>query len=165
VDALIEILESWVVRGETPPPTRSDSHLLGAAEGNRALALPEVACPTGAYYIFPPGIERHRAYLTAFAPYDGSTLEPLDGRGYLVDLNHNNVRDRCETIDEAWQRRAEEGEQTGVLLPGQRLTHEAYVRAVEQAASELVALRLLGRVALADYLERARASTVGLDAG
>jgi len=168
-DALIDDLDAWVARGVAPWPTRSDSYLLGDVDGdgireNPAVALPETACPTGAYYIFPPGVDPGRGgtQLTAFAPYDGADQEPLDSRGYFVDMNHNNIRDQRETLDEAWQRRAVEGATTGTLAPGETLTHERYVRCVVDVAAELVGERLLSPLAGAYYVEQARASSVGL---
>jgi hypothetical protein len=121
-----------------------------------------VACPTGVYYTYPEGLQRFANYVTTFASYDGSSLEPLDGRGRFVDMNHNNVRDQRETVEAAWHRRAEEGQRSGVLQPGQRLPLDRYVDAVEQVASKLVAQRLLSAAARDDYVERARASSIGL---
>ncbi|HZU04560.1 MAG TPA: alpha/beta hydrolase domain-containing protein [Chloroflexota bacterium] len=168
-DALIDVLDAWVAQGVEPPPTRSDSYLLGDVDrdGIRehpAVALPEVACPTGVYYVFPEGVDpgRRGTQLTAFAAYDGASLEPLDSRGFLVDMNHNGIRDQRETISQAWQRRLHEGETSGVLAPGETLTPQQYVSCVERAASELVAQRLLSREALAYYLEQAAQSPVGI---
>ncbi len=73
-------------------------------------------------------------------------------------MNHNNIRDRRETIDEAWQRRAAEGETTGILAPGETLTPERYLRCVEDVATELVGQRLLSPLAGAYYVEQARAA-------
>jgi hypothetical protein len=125
--------------------------------------LPETACPTGAYYTFPEplGFTRRGTQVTAFAAYDGAGEEPLDARGYFVDMNHNNTRDRRETIDQAWQRRAAEGETSGILAPGERVTPERYARCVEEAAAELVAQRLLSPAAGVYYAAQARASNVG----
>ena len=170
-DAAIDSLDAWVARGVAPWPTRSDSYLLGDVDGdgvreNRAVALPEAACPTGAYYVFPEalGFSRRGTQVTAFAAYDGRGEEPLDARGYFVDLNHNNIRDQRETIGEAWQRRAAEGETTGILAPGEALTPERYRRCVEDVAAELVGQRLLSPLAGAYYVEQARASSVGVAA-
>ncbi len=42
-------------------------------------------------------------------PSDEEFLEPMDRRGYPVDMDHNGIRDRRETLTQAWQRRWQEG--------------------------------------------------------
>ncbi|HLH23895.1 MAG TPA: alpha/beta hydrolase domain-containing protein [Chloroflexota bacterium] len=160
-DALVDALDAWVTGGQAPTPNRSDSYLLGGANGSGlerpAIRLPEIACPTGTYYVFPDGIEPQRlgTQVTAFAAYDGAGLEPLDNRGYLIDMNHNNTRDQRETVTQAWQRRAVEGEPSGTLLPDESLTPAAYAACVEQAAAELVTANLLSPAAFRHYVEQA----------
>jgi hypothetical protein len=71
-DAVFDILDNWVDRGIEPPPTRSDSYDLGdvnrdGINENPAIALPEIACPTGIYYNFPKGVKASGT--TAFEPY------------------------------------------------------------------------------------------------
>jgi hypothetical protein len=109
-DALIERLDSWVEKDIAPTPTKSDLMKLSRANNginkDSAVALPEIACPLGTYYIFPPQLEpgRRGGQETAFAAFDGTNLEPLDGRGVFVDMNGNGVRDKRETVTQAWQR-------------------------------------------------------------
>jgi hypothetical protein len=57
------------------------------------------------------------------AGFDKAWLEPLDSLGYLVDMNHNLVRDTRDTIEQAYRRRARVGKQHGVLDFNQPLTH------------------------------------------
>ena len=80
----------------------------------------------------------------------------------MVDMNRNGIRDRRETIAQAWQRRAAEGERTGVLMPNEELTPEKYQSCVEQAASALVAQGLLSGEAFAHYVEQAAQPPLGL---
>src|ERR1043166_9186686 len=127
-DSLIDRLDSWVEKDIAPTPTKSDLMELGRANnigngtnGNSAVAQPEVACPLGVYYIFPPQLDpgRRGGQETAFAAFDGTNLEPLDGRGVFVDMNGSGVRDKRETLSEAWQR-------IGLLKAGQKLTQAGY---------------------------------------
>lgn len=71
-DALFDILDRWVEQGIEPPPTRSDAPDLGDADRdgyneNPAIRMPEVACPTGVYYLYPEGCKN--TSLTGFAAY------------------------------------------------------------------------------------------------
>ncbi len=95
------------------------------------------------------------------AGFDPEWLEPLDRRGYLVDLNHNKVRDTRETVEQAWQRRWREGERYGTLAPWERLTHDQYVGCVSRAASDLFRDNLLSGSALKYYVGVALDSGVG----
>ena len=182
-EALIDGLDRWVDQDVAPGPTRSDDYSLGDADGdgqieNPAIALPEIACPTGVYYEFPDGITSPGR--TGFAPYlrqrrpavnadteslplgfEEAWLEPLDSRGYLVDMNQNHVRDTRDSIAEAWQRRAREGKKTGILGPQEVLTHARYVSCVARAASELLEQNLLSESAVLDYIKKATDSDVG----
>ncbi len=145
---------------------------------NSAIALPEIACPTGVYYEFPPGVSRpgrtgFTAYLeTPQRPVNADTtplppdfeenwLEPLGSRGYLVDMNKNHVRDARPSITQAWRRRTREGERYGVLGPEEVLTHDRYVSCVSRVASELFDQRLLGESAMLHYIQAAIASDIG----
>jgi hypothetical protein len=174
-EALIAALDRWVEQGVAPSPTRSDAHYLG---GRGAVQLPEVACPTGIYIEYSkeapqPGSTTFIAYSRLTRPsfnadvlplprgYDPEWLEPLDRRGYLVDMNKNGVRDARESIEEAWQRRWREGETYGVLKPREALTHDKYVSCVEQVTSDLVSENLLSKTAAAYYVRMARQSDVG----
>ena len=154
-EALIDLLDRWVVKGEAPPPSKSDLTALGAND-NPGIALPEVACPLGVYYAMPAvhGTSRRSYQETAFAAFDGADLEPLDGRGQFVDMNGNGVRDKRESIVQAWRR-------LGLLKPGERLTQAKYAACVANAAARLVEQGLLPTRVLAHYVNQAKANGVG----
>jgi len=154
-DALIDRMDAWVEKDVPPPATKSDMvERVGAHKNgndkNPAVALPEVACPLGVYYIFPPGLDpgRRGGQETALASFDGANLEPLDGRGLLVDMNGNGVRDKRETVSQAWQR-------LGLLKPGQKLTQAFYANCVNASASKLVKEGLLPKKVGEFYVEQA----------
>lgn len=160
-DALIDRLDSWVEKDVPPPPTMADFAELGGMNSdgtikNPAVALPEVACPLGVYYVFPvyyvpprgvdPG--RRGGQETAFAAFDGTNMEPLDSRGVIVDMNGDGLRDKRETMSQAWQR-------LGLLKPGQKLTRAVYSACVNAAASKLVKEGLLPKKVGEFYVEQA----------
>jgi hypothetical protein len=154
-DALIDRMDAWVEKDVPPPATKTDMVEAGGAnkngnDKNSAVALPEVACPLGVYYIFPPALDpgRRGGQETAFAPFDGANLDPLDGRGMFVDLNGNGVRDKRETVSQAWQR-------LKLLKPGQKLTQGFYANCVNAAASKLVKEGLLPKKVGEFYVEQA----------
>jgi hypothetical protein len=139
-----------------PPPTKSDLMELGdvnkdGINENAAIALPEVACPLGVYHIFPRGVDpaRRGGQETEFARFDGVNLEPLDERGEFVDMNGNGVRDKRETVAQAWQR-------LGLVKAGQKLTQAAYVNCVKNAAAKLVKEGLLPKKVGEYYVEHAQ---------
>ena len=88
-------------------------------------------------------------------------LEPLDSRGYLVDMNKNHVRDTRESVTQAWRRRAEEGKKYGILGPYEDLTHARYVSCVTQVVSELMEQKLLSESAVLEYIRKAVDSDIG----
>jgi hypothetical protein len=142
-DALIDRLDMWVEKDIPPPPTKSDLAELGDVNKDgvvehSAVALPEVACPLGVYHVFPATLNpgRRGGQETGFAPFDGTNLEPLDGRGVFVDMNGDGVRNKRETVSQAWQR-------LGLLKPGQRFTQSVYVSCVKNAVAKLVQNGLL----------------------
>ena len=160
-DALIDRLDLWVEKDVPPPPTMSDFAELGGrnSEGtikNPAVALPEVACPLGVYYVFPvyyallPGLDaaRRGGQETAFAVFDGTNMEPLDSRGVFVDMNGDGVPDKRETVSQAWRR-------LGLLKSGQKLTQAVYSSCVNTAASKLVKEGLLPKKVGEYYVEQA----------
>jgi len=160
-EALLDLLDRWVVNGEAPPPTRSDLLSLGDADRdgvneNPAIALPEVACPLGVYHAMPAvhGTSRRSYQETGFAAFDGADLEPLDGRGQFVDMNGNGVRDKRETLVQAWTR-------LGLLKAGERLTVGKYTACVANAAAKLVEQGLLPPRLLTHYVSRAAAGGIG----
>jgi Alpha/beta hydrolase domain len=154
-EALVDLLDRWVVKGEAPPPSKSDLPALGGNE-NPAIALPEAACPLGVYYVMPAvhGTSRRSYQETAFAAFDGADLEPLDGRGQFVDMNGNGVRDQRETVVQAWTR-------IGLLKSGERLTHGKYAACVAHAAARLVEQGLLPTRVLAHYVNQAKTNGLG----
>jgi hypothetical protein len=158
IESVLDLLDGWVEKGVAPPPTKSDlADLAGgraALNRNAAIALPEIACPLGVRYVFPPvhGDARRGFQETAFAAFDGASTEPLDGRGQLVDMNRNGVRDTRETIAQAWTR-------LGLLKSGERFDRRRYAACVANAAAALVEQGLLPQGALAFYAKRATAGT------
>ncbi len=154
-DALIDRLDDWVEKGTAPTPSKTDAADLstagknGRSDDNGAVALPEVACPLGVYYAYPLEVNppRRGGQETAFAPFDGINLEPLDSRGTLVDMNGNGVRDKRETVTQAWQRLKR-------LKSGQKLTAAAYRSCVKGAATKLVNEGLLPAKVGEYYIER-----------
>jgi hypothetical protein len=155
MESFIDMLDRWVDKGIAPPPTRSDLAEIagGEREGhsrNPAIALPEVACPRGERFVFPPahGVSRRSFQETGFAAFDGTNLEPLDGHGRLVDMNHNGVRDRRETIREAWLR-------LGLIKAAEPFGRRAYVACIAKAAANLVSEGFLPPGLIAWYVRRA----------
>jgi Alpha/beta hydrolase domain len=154
-DAMIDRMDAWVEKDVPPPATKTDMVEPGVAnkndnDKNSAVALPEVACPLGVYYIFPPAVDpgRRGGQETAFAPFDGTNSEPVDGRGMFVDMNGDGVRDKRESVSQAWQR-------LGLLKPGQKLTQAVYFACVNAAASKLVKEGLLPKKVGEFYVEQA----------
>jgi hypothetical protein len=153
-DSLIDRLDEWVDKGIAPTASKSDAQDSSGADGNgrnvnASIALPEIACPLGVYYAYPPEIDpgRRGGQETAFAPFDGVNLEPLDARGTLIDMNGNGKRDKRESVSQAWQRLA-------LLKPGQKLTAAAYQSCVKEAATKLVKQGLLPAKVGEYYIER-----------
>ena len=77
-------------------------------------------------------------------------MEPLDGRGIFVNLNGNGVRDKRESVSQAWQR-------LGLLKTGQKLTQAVYSACVNAAAAKLVKEGLLPKKVGEFYTEQAKA--------
>ena len=91
-DALIDRLDEWVEKNKAPTSSKMDAVKVTAQTGKNdeppaAIALPEVACPLGVYFAYPPEVDpgRRGGQETAFAVFDGSNLEPLDGLGNYVE--------------------------------------------------------------------------------
>jgi hypothetical protein len=68
--------------------------------------------------------------VTAFAPFSGEGVEPLDGRGVFVDMNGNGVWDERESTTEAWQR-------LGLLPKDEPLTTQRYLACVTDSVERL----------------------------
>lgn len=182
-DSIIDALDKWVENGVAPSPTRSDAYDLAhpnkdERNENQAIELPEIACPTGIYYEFPEGVKTPgRTGFAAFLreprqalnadtepippEYDKAWLEPLDSRGYFLDMNKNSVRDTRDSITQAWRRRLTAGKKHGILAYNEALTHARYVSCVSDVALELVNQHLLSQDAANDYIAKAAASDIG----
>lgn len=146
MSSLIDHLDAWVERGVPPPPTRSDARLADpAGRGNRqsAITLPEVACPLGVYHPYPGPTSPQ----TAFAAFRSGELEPLDATGF-VDMNGNGVRDRRETVAQAWRR-------MGILERHEELTPQIYIACIRASAEALQKEAFLSDDAVRWYVERA----------
>ena len=152
MDSLIDLLDQWVENGIAPPATQSDLLELGDADGdgfneNEAIALPEMACPLGVFYPYPPAMGAGGVSWTAFAPFDGRSLEPQDGRGVFVDMNLNRYLDHREDVQQAWQR-------LGLLKDKEKFNRESYRACVETVVAGLKRTRFLTEQAAAIYLQQ-----------
>jgi hypothetical protein len=129
MDGAVDLLDDWVENGVEPPKSKSDDP---GVSDIAAIALPEVACPLGQYFPFPPtrGNNSASAGNTTFASYDGAGLEPLDGQLMYVDMNKNGRRDTRETVTQAWRR-------LGLLSASEAFSREKYVACVQQASAKL----------------------------
>ena len=150
MERFIDMMDAWVEKGVSPPPTRSDWTVLGDVNGdgtieNPAVAVPDIACPLGLYFPFP----NSTAGTTSFAPFTGKGLEPLDGNNVFVDMNRNGLWDFRETPTQAWQR-------LGLLKKGETLTSAAYVACVQATAEQLRKDGFFSDKTVAAYVERAK---------
>ncbi|TDI10956.1 MAG: hypothetical protein E2P08_01155 [Acidobacteria bacterium] len=153
IDALIDVLDHWVEQDITPPPSKSDWLELGDVDAdgvieNEAIALPDVACPLGLYYPYPPSRGESGVGWTGFAAFDGQSLEPLDGRGVFVDMNLNRYLDHRESLDQAWHR-------LGLLTPGEKFSRRKYQACVEAAVGQLKQEKLITDRGAARYIQKA----------
>jgi len=153
MDALIDVLDNWVEEDIAPPATLSDWLELGDVDGdgvneNEAIALPEVACPLGLYYPYPPSLGESGVGWTGFATFDGQSLEPLDGRGVFVDMNLNRYLDHRESVDQAWHR-------LGLLKPGEKFSRSKYQTCVEAAVDKLRQEKLITERVATRYVQQA----------
>ncbi|MBI2822165.1 MAG: hypothetical protein HYX74_08065 [Acidobacteria bacterium] len=148
LDGLIDLLDNWVEKGVAPPPSKADA---GIGHGNQmnAISMPEVACPLGQYFPFPSLRGMDGVGLTGFAAYDGTSLEPLDGQIMFVDMNSNGVRDRRETLTEAWHR-------LGLLKPDQSFSRDRYTACVQDAVAGLRKNNLITEKVASLYVEEAK---------
>jgi len=154
MDALIDRLDNWVEGDFAPPASKSDWLELGDVDGdgvieNEAIALPEVACPLGLYYQYPQGFDERRGRMyTGFAPFDGQSLEPMDGRGVFVDMNLNRYLDHRESVDQAWHR-------LGLLNPREKFSRSKYQACVEATVAKLKQEKLITERVAARYVQQA----------
>jgi hypothetical protein len=151
MDGVIDLIDNWVEKGSAPPPTRSDDPTVGA---QAAIDLPETACPLGRYFPYPSLRGTDGVGSTGFAPYDGTSLEPLDGQLQFVDMNGNGRRDKRETITEAWRR-------LGLLERGQTFNRATYVACVENAVAQLRKDNFITEAIGKLYIEEARTTELG----
>ncbi len=165
MDAWIDMLDAWVDRGVAPAPDRADAPSLGDSDGDgnvdrEALSLPATACPLGEYYQFPPSRGMNGVGETAFAPFDGEGVEPLDGRSLaggaawfqqiaFADMNHNGSRDERETVTQAWRR-------IGLLARGEVFSRARYESCVDAVVGRLVAEQFLTAPVAGAYRQHAR---------
>jgi hypothetical protein len=146
---MFDVLDAWVDKGVTPPPTRSDWEELGdtdrdGAIENAGLGLPEVACPLGVYYS-----TTSTSGSILFAPFTGTGLEPLDQNKVFVDMNRNGVWDYRESPARAWRR-------LGLLQPKEELTRDKYVGCIQAAAEKLKQDGFFTEKTVAGYVARAK---------
>lgn len=112
---------------------------------HHAIAFPEVACPLGVYYPYP----KTGATTTAFAAFTGQGEEALDNANKFVDMNHDGVWDRRETLNAAWHR-------LGLLGPREKFTRSKYVACVKKAAGLLHQEGLFTDATMKQYVEQAQ---------
>jgi len=144
------MVDAWADKGIAPPPTHSDSAVLGGASRDGtieypALAFPEIACPLGIYFPYPDSTSG----ATSFAAFTGEGLEPLDGKKVFVDMNRNGVWDYRETPTQAWRR-------LGLLEKTEQLTRDKYVSCVQRAAEQLRKEGFFSDRTAAWYVEQAK---------
>ncbi len=166
MDGFIDMLDAWVARSVAPPPSRSDWAELGDMNRdgvieNDGIALPQVACPLGVYYPFPPSTGS--VGQTAFAAFDGVSEEPFDGRSIkkgedehphiaiatFADMNRNGYRDFRETVTEAWRR-------LGLLELNENFSRERYVSCVEESVGKLTGGGFISSKVGDFYIEQAQ---------
>jgi len=150
MDRFIDMVDAWADKGIAPPPTHSDSAVLGGASRDGtieypALAFPEIACPLGVYFPYPDSTSG----ATSFAAFTGEGLEPLDGKKVFVDMNRNGVWDYRETPTQAWRR-------LGLLEKTEPLTRDKYVSCVQRAAEQLRKEGFFSDKTAARYVEQAK---------
>jgi hypothetical protein len=150
MDRFIDMVDAWADKGMAPPPTHSDSAVLGGASRDGtierpALAFPEIACPLGIYFPYPDSTSG----TTSFAAFTGEGLEPLDGKKVFVDMNRNGVWDYRETPTQAWRR-------LGLLEKTEQLTRDKYVSCVQRAAEQLRKEGFFSDRTAAWYVEQAK---------
>jgi hypothetical protein len=147
IDGAVDLLDNWVEKGVSPPVTKSAEAGVGASPD--AVSLPEVACPLGQYFAYPPMEGEDGVGQTGYAAYDGESLEPLNGLIQLVDMNGDGKRGRRETVTEAWRR-------LGLLKAGETFSREKYVACMESTAAKLKADRFITEKVADRYVQDAK---------
>jgi len=153
MEGAINLLDAWVVRGEAPPPSRSDYAVIGDVDNDGvidhpAISYPEVACPLGIFYPVVSG-----SGSTTWAAYTGKGIEPRDANGVFVDMNGNGRWDFRETPEQAWQR-------LGLLGPGEKITRDRYVGCVSEAAGDLAEEGFFSPEVVKGYVEKAQSKNL-----
>jgi hypothetical protein len=152
IEAAIPALTAWVTTGATPPASTTGQP--GDGSLIHQVQLPSVACPTGTRYPWPgPG---GAASETGFAPYDGRSLEPVDSRGSLVDIDADGlpaadgdgVRDAMPSMSQVWRTR-------GLLGAHEAFTGAVYLRCVRGSVTSLERQGLITPAAGAAYVAQA----------
>jgi hypothetical protein len=148
IDGVADLLDNWVEKGVEPPPTKSDWARLSPTRS--ALDLPETACPLGVYYPYPTLRGMGGIGQTGFAPFDGASLEPVNGLMEPVDMNGDGERDKRETVTEAWRR-------LGLLKANESFDRARYVACIQQTASKLQGERFITQRVAEQYIQEAKA--------
>jgi hypothetical protein len=149
-DALIDHMDAWVEKMRHPA-TKADVAELGC----RIRMAKTKTRPSLSLGCLPAGC---LLYLAMLDPA-GGVAKPLllhlteliwncRMARIFVDLNGNGVRDKRETLSQAWQR-------LGLLKPGHKLTQAAYASCVNAAAAKLVKEGLLPKKVGEFYAEQA----------
>lgn len=127
VHALIDLLDRWVEKGTTPPPSKAS-----VPSFDPPVALPEVACPLGVYHA--PG----GGGTTRFLAFDGKNLEPVleTPEAAFLDINGNGRRDTRETVTAAWIR-------LGLIQKGETVDEARYAQCVAKSTRALMGEGLL----------------------
>jgi hypothetical protein len=146
IQAAIPVLQDWVVRGVQPPAGIAGPP--GDASQADQLRLPELACPTGFRYPWPG--PAGSAQQTGYLPFDGTTDEPVNSQGALVDVNGDGVRDAMPSVSREWQR-------LGLVRGNQPVSRQVFVSCVQRDVTTLVRDRLLTQAAATAYVQRAGA--------
>jgi len=151
IDGAVDLLDNWVEKGVSPPVTKSAEAGVGASPD--AVSLPDVACPLGQYFAYPPMLGEDGVGSTGFAAYDGESLEPLNGLIQLVDMNGDGKRGKRETVTDAWRR-------IGLLKVGEAFNRDKYVSCVESTVAKLKADRFITDKVAERYVQDAKSKTL-----
>ena len=150
MDKFFDIVDAWADKGQEPTHSRSDWAPVGELTAENtikypAISFPEISCPRGVYYPSPVSTSSK----TAFTPFTGSGIEPLDKNEQFIDLNRNGVWDYVETMPQAWRR-------LGLLASTEPLTQDKYVSCVTGAAELLQQDGFFSPETASAYAEKAK---------
>jgi hypothetical protein len=183
--ALEQALVDWVLNGKKPPDTRVDAADVWELDPHAgpAIELPDTACPRGVFRTYmtrPDGTSVGSSpalfvpFLTVPRPqinedqerppgFREEWLEPLNRKGYLVDMTESGHRMTRPTIEQIWHVRYRESKKTGILHPYETLTRDRYVECVTGVVTGLEADGLLTDEARRWYIEKAKTEDIGVD--